>query len=135
MIDDLHAWLAELMEAELAENRRDLLYLYWEQIRYPETAQEVIDEIRAKADARAERLRLIWETLDGLADPSGKTLTDSIRFLSKGDLKRHDQDLSDLLAAEMQHVGASHGVDRGATELAVVETEPILIEVTGESGD
>jgi hypothetical protein len=93
----LEYWLALLVEAELALTRRDLLYLYWEQVRHPGTAGQLADEVRVEIRDRQEKLFRLGRTLDRLSDPEARSLTDPLRQLSRHRLTKEDKVINQLL--------------------------------------
>lgn len=93
----LEYWLALQVEAELALARRDLLYLYWEQVRHPESAAQLADEVRLEIRARQEKLFKLGRALDRLSDPEARALTDPVRQLSRRRLVSQDKLMSELL--------------------------------------
>ncbi len=132
--DDLYYWLALMIEAEVAETRRDLLYLYWEQLRYPTTAHQVAEQTHRKMDDQCGRVSSICTTLQELADPENKTLTDPVRILSRRRLNKRGQELDQLLAHKVRFgagtVAAGGQLDVGRPPAA----QPVLLELSAEGG-
>jgi hypothetical protein len=93
----LEYWLALRTEVELAQTRWDLLHLYWEQSRHPESAAVLAEETRVSVNARQQRLHEVGLLLDALADPESRTLLDPLRQASKRKLVRHDEFVGRLL--------------------------------------
>lgn len=94
----LEYWLAIRVEVELAQTRRDLLHLYWEQSRHPETADQLAQEVRNSIAARQERMRVLGELLSDLADPESRTRLDPLRQVSRYRLKKQQAAVEKLLS-------------------------------------
>ena len=93
----LEYWLAVRVETELAVTRRDLLTLFWEHSRHPETASQLLEQTRHSITARQEALHEVAELLKGLADPESRTRLDPLRQISRHQLKRHQALVTQLL--------------------------------------
>ena len=93
----LEYWLAMRIEAELAQTRWDLLHLYWEQARHPESAGRLAEEVRYSVTARRERLAQLEILLKALADPEARTRFDPLRQISRHRLKHQQRIVSELL--------------------------------------
>ena len=98
----LEYWLAVRVESELAQARWDLLHLYWEQSRHPESAGQLAEQVRRLIVDRRERLAELASLLRALADPEARTRFDSLRLLSRRRLKRQQRLVNRLLG---QHDG------------------------------
>lgn len=112
----LEYWLAIRVEVELAQTRHDLLDLYWEHSRHPETAEQLGQEVRSAVEARQERMRLLGEILSNLADPESRTRLDPLRQISRIRLKKQQDAVEKLLG---RHGEAFAGPEQDS--FAVVE--------------
>lgn len=112
----LEYWLAVRVEVELAQTRRDLLDLYWEHSRHPETAEQLGQEVRTAIEARQARMRLLGEILSQLADPESRTRLDPLRQVSRYRLKKQQAAVEKLLS---HHGDAFAGP--GQDSFAVIE--------------
>jgi precorrin-6B methylase 2 len=93
----LEYWLALQVQAELAQTRRDALYLYWEQVRHPESASQLAEEMRLEIETRQQRLFELGQALDRLSDPEARSKSDPLRQLSKRRLVKQDKVITELL--------------------------------------
>lgn len=129
----LEYWLATRVEVELAQTRRDLLDLYWEQARHPETARELAESTRAAIASRQKRMQQLGLLLEELADPEARTRLDPLRQISRHRLKRQQEAVAELLG---KHGSAFAGPD-GDPFAVIAEPDPAdaLVLTAGESSD
>lgn len=129
----LEYWLATRVEVELAQTRRDLLDLYWEQARHPETARELAESTRASIASRQKRMQQLGLLLEELADPEARTRLDPLRQISRHRLKRQQKAVAELLG---KHGSAFAGPD-GDPFAVIAEPDPAeaLVLTAGESSD
>jgi hypothetical protein len=134
--EKLEYWLAVRVQTELAQTRRDLLHLYWEQVRHPDTADELAAETKLSIEAGQKRLDQVGKLLTELADPKSRTRMDPIRLISRHRLQEQEKVVAELLK---RHKRAFAGP--GSDRYAVVEgeaqqillLEPGVTEAEGES--
>lgn len=126
----LEYWLAIRVEVELAQTRRDLLDLYWEQARHPETADELAEATRASIASRQTRMQQLGLLLEALADPEARTRLDPLRQISRHRLKRQQEAVAQLLG---KHGSAFAGPD-GDPFAVIAEPDPAeaLVLTAGE---
>lgn len=128
----LEYWLAFQIQAELAFNRRELLRLYWEQIKHPETAQHLADEVRREIHTRQERMAELGRALDELADPEARTFWDHTRLRKARRLKKHDETVTALLGKHGQAFAGAEADPYRTLSSAV--GEPVVIEAGARKG-
>jgi hypothetical protein len=116
--EKLEYWLAVRVQTELAQTRRDLLHLYWEQVRHPDTAHQLATETKLSIETRQERLDQVGQLLTALADPSRRTFTDPVRLISRHRLEKDQKVVAELLERHKQAFAGS-----GQGEYAVIEGE------------
>lgn len=116
----LEYWLAVRIEAELAKARSELLQLYWEQSRHPESARQLAEEVSRSIAARRERLAHLGSMLRALADPEARTRLDPIRLVSRHRLKR-DQRIIDRVLG--QHDGVFAPVEDDSFAIVPMEDD------------
>ena len=110
----LDYWLAVHVQADLARTRSDLLTLYWEHERHPESAAALNESTAAAVRERQRRLAAIGQTLRELSDPAARTRLDPLRQLARYRLGKEHEKLEALL---QQHGDAFTGPDVDAYAL------------------
>lgn len=128
----LEYWLAIRVEVELAQTRRDLLHLYWEQSRHPETADQLAQDVRKSIAARQERMRLLGELLSELADPESRTRLDPLRQVSRYRLKKQQAAVVELLS---HHGDAFAGPEEDSFAVIEPPTSQDAYVLSAESAD
>lgn len=88
---ELDHWFGLWVEAELAYTRRDVLHLYWEQAKHPDSARQLAEEMGAAAAARRTQMHRFGKLITRLADPESQTLLDPARQISRFKLGRHKE--------------------------------------------
>ena len=110
--DRLEFWLTTEIQAELARTRAELIRLHWEVTKFPATAPEVTEKVRAAIRARQARRKVIGDALRDLTDPEARTRLDPLRLISRYQLGKEHAKMVELLET---HASVFSGPDGSET--------------------